>query len=64
MSIYAYKKSNTNIILKCKEEDIEIEMLQNIIGIFVQTVFLSSIIDGGREIGSPMKSRLSKVRLG
>jgi hypothetical protein len=58
MSIYAYKKSNTNIILKCKEEDIEIEMLQNIIGIFVQTVFLSAIIDGGREIGSPMKSRL------
>jgi hypothetical protein len=46
------------ILLKYKEEDIEIEMLQNIIATFVQTVFLSAIIDGGREIGSPMKSRL------
>ncbi len=33
-------------------------MIQNIISIIVQTVFLSAIIDGGREIGSPMKSRL------
>jgi hypothetical protein len=46
------------ILLQYKEEE-EIKMIQNIIAIFVQTVFLSYIIDGGREIGSPMKSRLS-----